>query len=918
MSNHGPEVHPPGSHAPNGTNRAPVDDDTLFTEEDAERLGTLIEAVVTTPYKYTNHVELVELLKRAGPGAFDDELRDARLRMAGLFLMDENFWEEWIDDEASKREEKAEASGGVYDDEDTIKLLELHARSVNDLLSVPLWKGYVEFVMNEHEREKKEGRPAELSMFEKSTLENVLVEAVNATGYSIPDSHEIWDLYRDLKLRDVQASPSADNIALLKRYYLARFKVPHATIDQTFADYSTFITQHENHSYEEELVAANKKVYETKKLLAVFQPFEDHLATAQNDVNVWAQYIDAAVNLHKKQFDPEIPKALYERAIKCSPAIAAIWDNYVLYLLEHQNFQLLTIDAVLERAVKACPRSGNLWAHMIRTRERFKATAELIEEAKDRAVATGLLSTNAEEYSIMAAAWISYLRRKYANDLDENRLVFSGQVEAVMADFDQTFPRKNRKDQTYILPRMYIAILTQLGEIAKARQQWQDLANKHARDADFWLRWYNWERNVSLASGDVLTSAGVLETAVGIKSLDAPERICEALLEFERDYGSAFSMEKAEVKVKKLMRVVQRRRAMEAAKAPDGKTSLVAPVTGDSDAEEESKVSKRKGHGDEPEKPNPKKARTESDLSAPARDREHATVIVEGLPTDVNDRKVSNFFKDCGEIKSLKIVTSDTFASATIEFETAENVLAAQTRDQKVLDGHTITVRVGAETTLWITNFPSAADDEYIRKVFAPFGEIVDIRFPSLTVNNKRRFCYLQYKRPEDAHAAQQTLDDSPAPPVSSATNQKETSKPRKLIVKISDPSQKQHRQGAVYEGRELFVRNIPMSMKEPDIRRMFSKYGPLERVHLPSKDELFHTHQGFGFVSYENAEDAKNGLELDMTKIGDRILSVTVAEARTSGASRGGRAGFGGRGRGRGRGSDDSANRADHRARRI
>jgi RNA recognition motif-containing protein len=267
----------------------------------------------------------------------------------------------------------------------------------------------------------------------------------------------------------------------------------------------------------------------------------------------------------------------------------------------------------------------------------------------------------------------------------------------------------------------------------------------------------------------------------------------------------------------------------------------------------------------------------------------------------------------------MKVVTNDTLATATIEFETADDVLAAQTRDQKILDGHTISVRVGVETTLWITNFQSAADEEYIRTIFAPFGEIVDIRFPSLSVNNKRRFCYLQYKRQEEAHAAQQALDDSPAPSISSS-DAEHTTKARKLIVKISDPSQKHHRQGAVYEGRELFIRNIPISMKEPDIRKMFEKYGPLERVHLPSKDELFHTHQGFGFLSFENVEDAKKALELDLTKAGDRVLSVTVAEARSGAGGRGGRGGFGGpgRGRGRGRGGSDGANRADHRARRI
>lgn len=44
-----------------------------------------------------------------------------------------------------------------------------------------------------------------------------------------------------------------------------------------------------------------------------------------------------------------------------------------------------------------------------------------------------------------------------------------------------------------------------------------------------------------------------------------------------------------------------------------------------------------------------------------------------------------------------------------------EDVLAAQTKDMKEFEGNFIEVQVGTGTTVFVTNFPPAADEAYIR-----------------------------------------------------------------------------------------------------------------------------------------------------------------------------------------------------------
>lgn len=74
--------------------------------------------------------------------------------------------------------------------------------------------------------------------------------------------------------------------------------------------------------------------------------------------------------------------------------------------------------------------------------------------------------------------------------------------------------------------------------------------------------------------------------------------------------------------------------------------------------------------------------------------------------------------RQCGKINSLKVQTGNESASAMVEFDSKEDALVALTRDQKTLDGNTITVHLGSGATLFVTNFPPAADEAYIRDLF--------------------------------------------------------------------------------------------------------------------------------------------------------------------------------------------------------
>ncbi|XP_049603290.1 cold inducible RNA binding protein a isoform X1 [Syngnathus scovelli] len=100
-------------------------------------------------------------------------------------------------------------------------------------------------------------------------------------------------------------------------------------------------------------------------------------------------------------------------------------------------------------------------------------------------------------------------------------------------------------------------------------------------------------------------------------------------------------------------------------------------------------------------------------------------------------------------------------------------------------------------------------------------------------------------------------------------------------------------------EGK-LFVGGLNFTTTEDSLASAFGKYGSIEKVDV-IRDKETGRSRGFGFVKYENVEDAKDALEAMNGKTLDG-RSIRVDEAGKGGRSRGGYSSGGPRGGGGGR----------------
>ncbi|GFF59201.1 hypothetical protein IFM61392_00629 [Aspergillus lentulus] len=897
--------------------------DTSLRPE-AQRMATeLFAQIQDNPHIYEAHVNFIRLLHEGfvnhvyppnnpdihgDPRKYDllRDMRTAREEMDKLFAMGEDLWAEWIQDESMLAQSV----------EERIAVMELCQRSIEEEYgSTKLWTIYGEWVLYLYnsangdsgsnqwsEEDKLVGR----EVFTWQSVLDVWQRGAEATRWRIHDSHLVWDRFLDLQVQDLSRRPSQERASQVKGFFDARLQTPHATWDQTFQAFSGFVSTYYNANYEEIMAdTAGRLATPIKEKYNAREHLEIKLRNAVDagefglEWAAYSEYIEWEVSRHrrKRQSNFDLVNAIYQRAVLRFPTDSNLWEDYVMFLIDqntHGNARATTI-STLERATRHCPCSGTLWSQYLLSSEREGQSFQRIADIKHKATSTGLLDAGGmEEVLKVHTAWCSYLRRRAFlsdstdEDLDVAEVGIRSAIESVQELGEKKYGRSYQGDPLFRLERIYIRYLSESGSWDSARETFKGLVGRRGNSYEFWLTYYHWELISwsKFVQGEATADAArrtpnpsfataVLKQAIKRTDLDWPEKIMQVYVAHCEDYEDSEELQQAILETRKAMKAITARREKEAAAALQQQQAAAADLA--------SQAEKRKREDDTGVNgyPSSKKARAEEPAPAPApapasaapqpepvalrRDRENATVVVKNLPHHITEHRVRQFFRHCGTIKGLKMLPGDDGNSETaiIEFETREEALVAQTRDQKLLDDNAIEVHLGSGSTLFVTNFPSTADESYIQNLFREYGEIVDIRFPSLKYNTHRRFCYVQFKSSGDAHNA-------------TKLNGVRVGSDLNLVVKLSDPTRREDRHGPVYEGRELHISNIDWKANEDDLKEVFQKYGTIETVRIPRKVDG--GSKGFGYIVFSTKEEAEAALAMHEQEFRSRPLQVRIS----------------------------------------
>lgn len=808
------------------------------------------------------------------------DLRAARETMDELFAMGEDLWAEWIQDESMLAQSVTER----------IAVMELCQRSVEEEFgSTKLWHIYGEWVLYLYssavgEAESgswtEEDRMIGREVFSWQSVLDVWQRGAEATQWRINNSNLVWDRLLEFCSQDLARAPSQEKINHVRGLYDLRLQTPHATWDQTFQTFSGFISTYFESNYEDTMSETVARASSAKKFYAAREDFESRLSRAQEsgdralEWTVYTEYIEWELtrNRRKREFHFELANAIYQRAVLRFHTDVSLWEDYVMFLIGesvHGHASTTTI-STLDRGTRHCPWSGNLWSQYLLSSEREGQSFPKISGIKHKATSTGLLDAGGlEEVLKVHTTWCSYLRRRAFlpdstdEDLDVAEVGIRSAIESVQELLnDPKYGSSSQGDPLFRLDRIYIRYLSESGSWDSAREAFKGLVPRLGNSYEFWLTYYNWELISwsKFVQGEATVDAArrtptpsyataVLKQAIERTDLDWPEKIVQTYISHCEDYEDSDELQLAVVETRKAMRAVNARREREMREA----AALQQQHQQQWEAAFETASSEKRKREDDPGtdgEPSNKKTKAEESMreakepvtepSAPRRDREHSTIVVKNLPGQASEHKVRQFFRHCGTINGVKMlsVQDGNSQTAIIEFDTKEDALGALTRDQKLFDENTIEVTIDAGSTLWVTNFPATADESYMRGLFEKFGRVVDVRFPSLKFHQHRRFCYVQFASSTAAHQATE-LDGA------------ETEEGYQLVAKVSDPSQKQERGGPLREGRELFITNVDWKLKEDDIRAVFAKFGNIDNLNLPRNVDG--SSRGFCFLTFSS-----------------------------------------------------------------
>ena len=582
---------------------------------------------------------------------------------------------------------------------------------------------------------------------------------------------------------------STEAVAKVQDHMLSRLKIPHATLNDTFGTYSNFISTYNSDNYEDTMVAANQlrggpqTKYVAREDLEFSMLRADQTGDRTTQLQAYYDYLEHEVSQSRKKnaYDFRLVNALYQRATLRFPTVVELWEGYVMFLIEetaHAPREVQVFD-VLKRATRHCPWSGSLWSQLILTAEHKKFSFTEVEEIKHSATSSGLPDVGGmEEVLKVHTAWCGFLRRRAFDeistdeDMDVAEVGIRSSIENMETLGKEKFGKSYQGDPEYRLEKIYIKYLSQCRKWDSARDVYKSLVERKGNDYNFWIRYYlfemgSWVRHAVTdhspnGHGFVKPreATKVLARAMNRQKLDWPEKIIDTYQYHCEDNEDAEYLQISIAQIYKARKTVQKRREKEALEVYEATqaTALQQPqqdvtmTMGDSE-----QLNKRKWE-DDTEPTNSKKLRSEipEDVepqveeqrpSAPSilkRDRENSTVLVQNLAVGVEEARLRQYFRDvstrsysvpsmntngrqCGEINSLKVFTEPDGESATasIEFASKEDVLTAQTKDMKILDGRLIEIRIGGGTTIYVCNFPPATDESWIRENFAQVRSIM-------------------------------------------------------------------------------------------------------------------------------------------------------------------------------------------------
>jgi polyadenylate-binding protein len=261
-------------------------------------------------------------------------------------------------------------------------------------------------------------------------------------------------------------------------------------------------------------------------------------------------------------------------------------------------------------------------------------------------------------------------------------------------------------------------------------------------------------------------------------------------------------------------------------------------------------------------------------------------IFIRGIPKTTTPREVYEYFSQFGDIFSCKVPEDEQGKHNGYGYityyrnEDAEKVLK-ETKGKKIFDSLNVEIEHfqrknerminnNNETNshkIYINNLPEKYTISELNLLCKEYGNVLNANI--YTDKVAKKFGIVEFTNENEAKDAVSKLNEK--------IIEKDGIK-NKLTVQIYQ-TQFEHKQFLLNQSLRmketkakcnLYIKNIPLTAKEEDLEKVFSKYGEITSIRIQkdkienkdNKDKIELVSKGFGFVSFDKPEDAKKALE--------------------------------------------------------
>ncbi|KAI5967746.1 PRP24 [Candida margitis] len=669
---------------------------------------------------------------------------------------------------------------------------------------------------------------------------SLVSKGLQLCGYDFVNGNDIWKISLDLLFQRYTKTNDATDLNTLIKLHLKRLSYPLQQLDESFQEFSAFISKYKNEEYDQLMQIANKIYSNTKQKLPYYEKYEIQIKDLPTDFSIWVEYMES---VYKFQRNFTHIQTILARATQADFSFSTqgqqLWMSviYMIYISDEENEAILT--SLLGKYLRTFPNSCTAYAENIKNCITLGDIAgQKFIDLENRIRAVDLRSSSDyKDWKLVALAIMQY---KFQSGLSHE----SFESLDDLLDTTVTYALEN-KDPFHSVEKLAISIYISLEKITHAMQVIMSMFQTFPTEVEVWLY------GIRCFIKHDINQESIRETfrkALSLASkIDAPEKLTEEWLLYEQVHGNITSYRKAVTLCNVAIREFMQSRANEV---------RTEPVL---------HVDRKRSH----------------DMSEEfSRSREEFAVQVNNIPYDATDQDLRNFFAGCGEVRDINLVELNGGKQAVVEFSNELEVFSAMTRTHKTIGSNEVSVTRVEKTLLFVNNYPSSCSQQDVRDMFSSVGPLVNIRFPSQLKHKVRRFCYVQFARWQDAERAISMYDGQ-------KYHDQNLNKEFSWEVKYSKPQERKDRTSPISE-RKVRVSNIAYSITEEELRNQFSQCGEIESIALPravydTKKRRMKQNGGLAIIAYRDASSVEDALKKNATILKGRSINVAKQQVHTT-----------------------------------